>query len=318
MLVGGHAVVHGQPTIVTAVDQRLSVTITPIDEPVAVVTSVELGVDQVSVALTDIALSNRSIPALPFVSQALHTFQKLYGLPGGCQLVFTSDFSAQVGFGSSSAVTVALLAALAAWAKIQWSPEELFTIAYQVVLTVQGVGSGFDVAAAVWGKTLQYIRPSLPPVSGQKIAEVLAITSLPLVVAYSGTKANTPQLIRQVDEQLSQHPAQTEALFAKIGTCARELGVALSQQDFERAGRILTTHHGLMQQLGMSTPKLDALVQAAISTGAYGATLSGAGGGDCMVSLAPDSKKQAVEQSLILTGGSVLRVTAHAEGVRYD
>ncbi|MEK7090049.1 MAG: GHMP kinase, partial [Patescibacteria group bacterium] len=66
-------------------------------------------------------------------------------------------FQSTFGFGSSSAVTVCTIKALAKLFKVNLSTKESFDLAYQAVLDVQGVGSGFDVAAATYGDTLYFV-----------------------------------------------------------------------------------------------------------------------------------------------------------------
>ena len=42
---------------------------------------------------------------------------------------------------------------------------------------------------------------------------------------------------------------------------------------------------------------------------------SGAGGGDCMIALAPEDKRKAVEKAITAAGGQVLQVEVNAKGV---
>ena len=80
----------------------------------------------------------------------------------------------------------------------------------------------------------------------------------------------------------------------------------------------MNENHRILQQIKVSTPKLDELVNAAQKAGAYGAKLSGAGGGDCMIALAPPDKKEAVEKALEKAGGTILSVRTNEEGVRVE
>ena len=71
----------------------------------------------------------------------------------------------------------------------------------------------------------------------------------------------------------------------------------------------------LLNQLGVSTNKLTVLIEAARGAGAYGAKLSGAGGGDCMISLIQEDNRIEVEEAITKVGGTVLKVETNAEGV---
>jgi mevalonate kinase len=54
--------------------------------------------------------------------------------------------------------------------------------------------------------------------------------------------------------------------------------------------------HGLLSGLGVSTPKLDALVREARAVGALGAKLTGAGGGGAAIALAPDRAEDVLKR----------------------
>jgi galactokinase len=61
---------------------------------------------------------------------------------------------------------------------------------------------------------------------------------------------------------------------------------ALRAGDHDRCGRLMdASHASLRDDFRVSTPELDALVDALVSAGAYGARLTGAGFGGCVVGL---------------------------------
>ena len=64
----------------------------------------------------------------------------------------------------------------------------------------------------------------------------------------------------------------------------------------------------LLKQLGVNTPKLDSMIDAAIKAGAWGAKLSGAGGGDCMIALVSPARRTTVEKAIQSAGGEIIRV----------
>jgi galactokinase len=61
-------------------------------------------------------------------------------------------------------------------------------------------------------------------------------------------------------------------------------------------GRMLTEHHAVLdEKLKISTPKINRMIKAAISAGAYGGKINGSGGGGCMFVYAPDEPEKAAE-----------------------
>ena len=59
-------------------------------------------------------------------------------------------------------------------------------------------------------------------------------------------------------------------------------------------------------------------IRAARDAGAWGAKLSGAGGGDCMIALVSPEKKQVVSEAITKVGGQVIDVATNVEGVRIE
>jgi len=74
---------------------------------------------------------------------------------------------------------------------------------------------------------------------------------------------------------------------------------ALLSNDLKTAGQLLVDSHiSCAEGLVISTPELDALVDAATASGAYGARLTGAGFGGCTVNLVPKSQVEAFRQAV--------------------
>ena len=88
--------------------------------------------------------------------------------------------------------------------------------------------------------------------------------------------------------------------------------------DWERVGRLMDFNQEYLRDLGVSSEKLENLIKAAKMAGAFGAKLSGAGGGDCMIALASPDKRKAVEDAMTQSGGEVVCVEPNAPGVRIE
>lgn len=66
--------------------------------------------------------------------------------------------------------------------------------------------------------------------------------------------------------------------------------------DHEQLGKMLTEHHAILRDiLGISTPKIDSMIGAALFAGAFGAKINGSGGGGCMFAYAPDYSEEVLE-----------------------
>ncbi len=269
MLFGEHAVLQGKLALCAAVDRRLQVTLTP-KQGCSIQIRSTLGKCQVS--LEDFTIQS----PFEFVMTVIQRY--LTFLPSGFDLEIEAEFSAEVGLGSSAAVVVATLGALNQWLAKPITLLQLFHTAKEIILSVQGIGSGADVAAAIWGGVVSYrIQP----------LEIQSIKVQPeVILVYSGSKMPTPEVIRRVKEQCQQFPEFYEHLFAAIDACSQGAVIALQQKNWQALGQWMNQHQGLQAALGVSNPILNELIAQLLQQSTiYGAKISGSGLGDCVVGL---------------------------------
>jgi mevalonate kinase len=268
MLLGEHAVLHGHPALVCAIDRSIRVRLTPRADNRLTIHSA-LGQYEAPLG----ALADH--PSFRFVLQAIRQHAKT--LPDGFDLEIESEFSSDIGFGSSAAVTVATHAALARYCGCPFDREALFSAALETVHAVQGRGSGADLAAAVFGGVVGYTtKPSFDPVA----------LSLPLTAVYCGYKTPTPKVIQRVEALRAADPQKYEQIYEEIGRSALRAVEALRAHDFDGFGAVLNRNQELMNAMGVNTPELAEIVTALQQAdGVYGAKISGSGMGDCAVGI---------------------------------
>ncbi|HRA19507.1 MAG TPA: galactokinase family protein [Anaerolineae bacterium] len=102
-------------------------------------------------------------------------------------------------------------------------------------------------------------------------------------------------------------PAEGAAVLAQLQNwrITREARAGLADGTLapERLGALLNAHHRWLRDgLGISTPKLERLIDAALAAGALGAKVTGSGGGGCMIAYAPD-REAAVAAAISAAGG---------------
>lgn len=310
ILMGEHAVVYGRPCLVTAIDQRMRITAQKSDEPIFKLEAGDLGVVNYQKSLPE--LCRGEIPkAVKFAEQAVCNFLNKFKITNGVSIVTDSKFSSNYGFGSSAAVTVGVTAALAEIFQIKMEANELFNLCYRTVLDVQGKGSGFDVAAAIYGGTL-YFK------TGGSVIEQLNAEGMNLVVGFTGTKADTISMMSLVSEKLGNYKSGVEKIFDNIANLVGEAKTAIAEKNWERLGTLMDYNQNYLEDLGVSTDKLNLLIDAAKGAGAYGAKLSGAGGGDCMIALVSSDNKSEVTQAISDAGGEIINVGINAQGVNLE
>ncbi len=269
MLLGEHAVLHGYGAVVAAVDRRMSVNVSPQQNRTVMIKSA-LGEYQTS--LDDIKIEK----PFRFVLEAIKLLQEK--IPSGFVLDIQSEFSDKVGLGSSAAVTAATLAVLHQWAFDSIDRKNIYKEGMQVIQRVQGVGSGSDIAASVYGGIVHY-HPIL-----EKIEQLKYLPEICLI--YSGYKTPTTEVIKIVDKKASQNPKKFQKLYAQIGGCVREGVEAIQMKDWKLLGKIFNEHQGLQGQLGVNDGNMQKIIDKLLKIkSVQGAKISGSGLGDCVVAL---------------------------------
>lgn len=88
----------------------------------------------------------------------------------------------------------------------------------------------------------------------------------------------------------------------KLTVIARK-ELAKENPDHKLIGKLLTEHHTVLRDiLGISTPKIEGMIDAALSAGAYGAKINGSGGGGCMFAYVPENPDK-IKSSIEEAGG---------------
>jgi D-glycero-alpha-D-manno-heptose-7-phosphate kinase len=104
----------------------------------------------------------------------------------------------------------------------------------------------------------------------------------------------------------------------RIAVAAREMADAAHRDDFPAMGRALAAEWAARRELApvVSSPPIERAIAAAIDAGAWGGKACGAGGGGCVVFLAPPERTPAVRDALTgLPEGGLLLVQAERRGL---
>lgn len=270
MLLGEHAVLRGKFAVVCAANQWITITLTPHSSHYIEIISPVLGEYK-----TDI--KNLIIqPPFQFILGALIHFKHL--ITSGCSLYIESEFSHQIGLGSSAAVTVATIAVLSQWLNQDLSKQELFLKARQVIRDVQGLGSGADIAASIYGGVIAYR------------SEPVHIEKLPLIDAlhliYCGYKTPTQEVVSIINNQYKNYPEFYDHLFECIGSLSQQAVQFIKEKKWNHLGSLMKIHHSLQKALGTSDPVIDDIVyHLDQEPEVVGSKISGSGLGDCVVAL---------------------------------
>lgn len=285
ILVGEHFVVHGAYALVAAIDRGVTATAEPSDE--LVIESESLGL---TARLPDAPEQLRPLAAV---------VERLRAGESGVRIRVASSLPPGSGLGSSAASAVATAAVTAAaWGRVL-SREELVEVAMVAERMVHGRPSGIDVAIATYGGVLLF-RP------GEKPRPISLQGPVELVVGFSGVGRRTGEMIRRFAERAARNPARFRALVAAASNLSLRAAEQLRDGDLEGLGALFNFFHLALGWFGVSSDRLDAMVEAALDAGALGAKLTGAGGGGCVVALPAPGKGEAVRAALERWGPTFL------------
>lgn len=311
-LMGEYVVLRGAPAIVTAVNRRVIAEVTPSGDHNWRLTSTELDLHAQVIRPGGNDRDNRvsvveallgELEAASLLSAPRHLHIDSSGL-------YTED--GKLGIGSSAAVTVALLTAL-----LQDTGETLdaaarFELAQRAHSKAQGnIGSGGDIAASVYGGTLQFEQ-------GRPAASLEALSDLEIICVRAGRPASTSQFVARYEACRREKPQQIKDLEQVMTALAIQTTAAWADGNAADVIRLAGEFGLAMAQLGeacklpIAGEAFEMLDQAA---GKLGGSYkpSGAGGGDVGLFFLPAGIRQSkLDQVLNMAGITALPLKMHA------
>jgi mevalonate kinase len=187
------------------------------------------------------------------------------------------------GLGASAASSVAIARAISEELGLNLSNEKINTVAYEGEKAYAGNPSGIDNTAATYGGLMWFKKnPQGGPDYTQKIYIKRPVE---IVIGSTGKTANTKLMVEGVAERRKKDPEKYDPLFNQAENLAVAGRKALEAGDLKKVGGLMNENHRILQEIGVSSKELDMLVDIARKQGAFGAKLTGGGGGGCMVAL---------------------------------
>lgn len=196
----------------------------------------------------------------------------------------SSKIPMQSGCASSAACSTAFAVALARFSGTRPDDHEMVDIAREgerIVHRSEGAGK-VDVIASYYGG---YVSTA----DGGK--RVPIDVKLNMVLVDTGPKKSTAETVGNVRRLYQQDREATEKKLEEIERCAVEGLKALANGDLVKGGECMYRDHEILRELGVSSEGLDRAVSIAKENGAYGAKLSGGGGGGIAVVLCRETGK---------------------------
>ena len=222
------------------------------------------------------------------------------------------------GLAGSSALNIALCAALAAWQGKSYEPEALIDLALNLEAQVIRAPTGAqDYRPAVYGGLAclelgpEGVRRRALPIDPRELDERI-------VVVYTGDSRNSGVNNWEIMRRHLDGDREVVDALGRIRDVAVAMEGALERRDWPEVGRQLADEWRIRKRLApnVSTPAIDALVDAGRAAGARAAKVCGAGGGGCVLFFADPPAVPAVRAALAARGARTLDVGVDTEGLR--
>jgi D-glycero-alpha-D-manno-heptose-7-phosphate kinase len=223
------------------------------------------------------------------------------GVKQGVEITMLADIpSSGSGLGSSSSITVGLLHALSAYQGRQMSGEELAEQACTIEIELCGkrIGKQDQYIAALGGIRDLHFGPG-PHVLTDEI-ELSPVDRRTLqgqfMLFYTGVTRSADIILREQSANVATKLPQLHALRDLAATTSE----SLRKGDVDAIGNAIRQGWETKRQLasGVSNERIDRAVEEALSAGASGVKITGAGGGGFLLVICPPENQRAVRQRL--------------------
>ncbi|WKZ46535.1 MAG: mevalonate kinase [Anaerolineales bacterium] len=319
ILFGEHAVVYGRPA--------LAIPVTQVHADVEILASTSTGI-WIHAPGVHLQADLNSLPSDHPIAAVIHNFlfisrtplhlppfsQKMGGVPrrgeGGqgdgkfpnLQINIHSSIPVASGLGSGAAVTVALVRALSSHLNYPMTDEEINAFAYDIEKLHHGTPSGIDNTVVTYAKPVYFVK-------GQPIEIFKVGAPFTIVIGDTGISAPTKESVADVRKLWEGDKAKWEGVFDQVGEIAKKARTRIETGDWRLLGELMNQNHALLQEMTVSSPELDRLVEAARKAGAVGAKLSGGGRGGNMIALVQPENADEVSSALKSAGAKNTIVT---------
>jgi mevalonate kinase len=295
ILFGEHAVVYGRPALAVPVMQ--------VHADVDVSDSERTGVwiDAPAVNLHDELNTLPSDHPIASVINNLFFLSHVSPFPN-LEIKIISTIPVASGLGSGAAVTVALTRALAAHLHYSMTDEEVNAFAYEIEKLHHGTPSGIDNTVVTYARPVYFIKGQ--PIETFKVAEPFTI-----VIAGTGISAPTKESVGDVRKLWEADQNHWERVFDEIADISFAARRVIEEGWTKMLGVLMDENHAWLQQMTVSSPELDHLVEAARKAGALGAKMSGGGRGGNMIALVNPETAEDVSLALKEAGAQNTIIT---------
>lgn len=279
ILFGEHFVVYGVKAILCAINKRITVTAETIKENKIYIKSnignLELEPNK------DISEINSPLKPFYYLANKLLQNQKT-----GIKIDVESEIPLGVGLGSSSACCVAGAAAISRLFN-KTSKEEILELAIEAEKTIFENTSGADCTVCTYGGIMEYDKKN-------GFTKIESEPNFHLVIANSNIEHSTKMVVEGVKQFKENDENRFSILCDKESKLIEDVLDLLKKNNTVELGNKIRENQEYLETIGISNKKLRKMIQIGQNK-SFGAKITGAGGGGCIIALTDESN---LEQTL--------------------
>jgi D-glycero-alpha-D-manno-heptose-7-phosphate kinase len=237
--------------------------------------------------------------------------------PMGVEILTRNEAPAGSGLGASSALLVALIQGLLQLRSEEIDPRRIVGLGVNIETAVIGVPAGSqDHIAAVYGGVSvlefghgHFVRNKLCQ-GHDRLAEMV-------VLSYTGEGRFSGMNNWDVTKAFIDRTGDIRERLIHIRDVAREAGRAVLSENWAALSGLVDKEWQIRKTLaaGVSTSRIETMMEAARGAGALANKICGAGGGGCMITIVAPRNRSEVERALIEAGGQVIPFKIDTRGL---
>ena len=235
----------------------------------------------------------------------------------GITLTTTSESPTGAGLAGSSALNVAVCAALAEWKREHYEPEALLQVAMNVEAQTIQVPTGLqDYRRALYGG-LAALELEVDGIHRVPLDVDLKELNRRIVLCYTGEPHFSGTNNWEITKRHIDGDTHVFDCFERIRDTAAAMRTALVKGDWDATGRAIAEEWENRKRLapGVTTPLIEDLIARAHGAGAAAAKVCGAGGGGCLFCFGPPDKAASIREALAAGGARLIDFTFERHGL---
>lgn len=284
ILFGEHFVVHGVKAVLGAINKRVTV-ISKKNETQNIFIKSSLGENTIAITESMDNIDNLFKPFF-FIARKIIIENNF---SNGVDIEIQSEIPIGAGLGSSSACCVATAASIS---NLFSKPEKnkILELAIEAEQTIFPKTSGADCTVSVFGGIIEYQKDS-----GYKIIETEH--EFNFIIVNSKKSHSTNIVVDRVNKFRTENKEIFNDLYNDESKLIEKAVESLQKFNLETIGKCMSQNQIFLEQLGVSNDQLQEIIKL-VEKDAFGAKITGAGDGGCIIALTDKNKKESLLQRI--------------------